>query len=93
MLTILLLVNSARIPLALKRAMARVLFHLKNWGMAEIFLAGVLVSFVKLMAYGDIGVAPALFPGACFACCNSGHFSVSTAATCGCGLALAIAAR
>lgn len=24
--------------------------------MAEIFLAGVLVSFVKLMAYGDIGI-------------------------------------
>jgi paraquat-inducible protein A len=28
----------------------------KTWGMAEIFLAGVLVSFVKLMAYGDIGI-------------------------------------
>ncbi|WP_168415696.1 membrane integrity-associated transporter subunit PqiA [Erwinia amylovora] len=66
MLTILLLVNSARIPLALKRAMARVLFHLQNWGMAEIFLAGVLVSFVKLMAYGDIGIGTSFIPWCLF---------------------------
>ncbi|UMX60815.1 paraquat-inducible protein A [Escherichia coli] len=36
------------------------LFQLKTWGMAEIFLAGVLVSFVKLMAYGSIGVGQQL---------------------------------
>lgn len=43
-------------PARLKAQLARILFQLKSWGMAEIFLAGVLVSFVKLMAYGDIGV-------------------------------------
>ena len=36
-------------PRALKAFLARILFHLKTWGMAEIFLAGVLVSFVKLI--------------------------------------------
>lgn len=30
--------------------------------MAEIFLAGVLVSFVKLMAYGDIGIGTSFMP-------------------------------
>lgn len=35
--------------------------------MAEIFLAGVLVSFVKLMAYGDIGVGSSFIPW-CFFC-------------------------
>ncbi|MED5672958.1 paraquat-inducible protein A, partial [Enterobacter hormaechei] len=30
--------------------------------MAEIFLAGVLVSFVKLIAYGDIGVGLSFLP-------------------------------
>lgn len=30
--------------------------HSKEWCMAEIFLAGVLVSFVKLISYGDIGI-------------------------------------
>lgn len=30
--------------------------------MAEIFLAGVLVSFVKLMAYGSIGVGSSFLP-------------------------------
>lgn len=30
--------------------------------MAEIFLAGVLVSFVKLMAYGDIGIGTSFVP-------------------------------
>ncbi|MCV9880342.1 membrane integrity-associated transporter subunit PqiA [Brenneria izbisi] len=49
-------------PLALKKAMGKALFHLKSWGMAEIFLAGVLVSFVKLIAYGDIGIGTSFIP-------------------------------
>ncbi|KNC08955.1 paraquat-inducible membrane protein A [Klebsiella sp. RIT-PI-d] len=64
--TILLLVNRADIPETLRRMLARVLFQLKNWGMAEIFLAGVLVSFVKLMAYGDIGVGSSFIPWCLF---------------------------
>ncbi|EMB4114643.1 TPA: membrane integrity-associated transporter subunit PqiA, partial [Serratia marcescens] len=34
----------------------------KTWCMVEIFLAGVLVSFVKLMAYGDIGIGSSFVP-------------------------------
>ncbi len=66
MLAILLLVNRITLPAALQRQLARVLFQLKTWGMAEIFLAGVLVSFVKLMAYGDIGVGSSFIPWCLF---------------------------
>ena len=66
MVVILLLVNPVRIPLPLKRVMARVLFQIKSWGMAEIFLAGVLVSFVKLMAYGDVGIGTSFIPWCLF---------------------------
>ena len=78
--TILLLVNRVRMPAGLKTFLARILFQLKTWGMAEIFLAGVLVSFVKLMAYGDIGIGLSFVPGVCFACCSYVLFSASTAA-------------
>lgn len=64
--SILLLVNQVRLSPFLARSMARVLFQLKTWGMSEIFLAGVLVSFVKLMAYGDIGVGLSFFPWCLF---------------------------
>lgn len=63
---ILLLVNRVRLPSVLKKSMARVLFQLKSWGMAEIFLAGVLVSFVKLMAYGSIGIGSSFIPWCLF---------------------------
>lgn len=66
LITILLLVNQANLPANLQRKMARTLFQLKSWGMAEIFLAGVLVSFVKLMAYGDIGVGSSFIPWCLF---------------------------
>lgn len=66
MVIILLLVNQVRMPLAVKKAMARVLFQLRSWGMAEIFLAGVLVSFVKLMAYGSIGIGSSFIPWCLF---------------------------
>ncbi|MCX8964733.1 membrane integrity-associated transporter subunit PqiA [Erwinia psidii] len=67
MVAILLLVNPVGLPLSIKRVMAKMLFCIKNWGMAEIFLAGVLVSFVKLMAYGDIGIGTSFIPW-CFFC-------------------------
>lgn len=63
--TILLLVNRASLPLSVK-TLARIFFLLKSWGMAEIFLAGVLVSFVKLMAYGDIGIGSSFIPRCLF---------------------------
>lgn len=66
MAIILLLVNPVRLPLPLKRIMARMLFQIKCWGMAEIFLAGVLVSFVKLMAYGEIGIGTSFIPWCLF---------------------------
>lgn len=52
----------------------------KSWGMAEIFLAGVLVSFVKLMAYGDIGVGSSFIPWCFFAFYSCVHFSALTVA-------------
>lgn len=66
LVVILLLVNRVRMSGPLKRKLAWILFHLKSWGMAEIFLAGVLVSFVKLMAYGDIGVGSSFLPWCLF---------------------------
>lgn len=66
LVTVILLVNQVPLPDRLKRRLARIFFMLKNWGMAEIFLAGVLVSFVKLMAYGDIGVGSSFIPWCLF---------------------------
>jgi len=66
LVTIILLVNQVPLPNGLKRALARIFFILKNWGMAEIFLAGVLVSFVKLLAYGDLGVGSSFIPWCLF---------------------------
>ncbi|MCS2153690.1 membrane integrity-associated transporter subunit PqiA [Scandinavium goeteborgense] len=66
LVTILVLVNRVPLPQKIQVFLARILFHLKSWGMAEIFLAGVLVSFVKLMAYGDIGVGTSFVPWCMF---------------------------
>jgi len=66
MLTIILLVNRLPMPVSLRLGLARILFQLRNWGMAEIFMAGVLVSFVKLMAYGDIGLETSFWPWCLF---------------------------
>lgn len=56
MLAIVLLCQKIQIPLGGKVWLAKILFQLKTWCMVEIFLAGVLVSFVKLLAYGDIDI-------------------------------------
>lgn len=66
LITIILLVNRVPLPSRVQIYLARVLYQLKTWGMAEIFLAGVLVSFVKLMAYGDIGVGSSFLPWCLF---------------------------
>ncbi len=62
MIAIILLCFEIPMPFRLRAFMAKALFALRAWGMAEIFLAGVLVSFVKLMAYGDIGVGISFLP-------------------------------
>jgi paraquat-inducible protein A len=66
LVTILLLVNRVPMSLRTKTFLARILFQLRTWGMAEIFLAGVLVSFVKLMAYGDVGIGSSFIPWCLF---------------------------
>ncbi|XXN64505.1 membrane integrity-associated transporter subunit PqiA [Enterobacter ludwigii] len=66
MVTIILLVNQVRMPHNVRLGLARILFQLRNWGMAEIFMAGVLVSFVKLMAYGEIGLGSSFWPWCLF---------------------------
>ncbi|ENG4186565.1 MAG: membrane integrity-associated transporter subunit PqiA [Providencia rettgeri] len=62
MITIILLGLQVHIPKGLKVVSTRILFQMKAWCMAEIFLAGVLVSFVKLIAYGDIGIGLSFLP-------------------------------
>ncbi|WP_237680830.1 membrane integrity-associated transporter subunit PqiA [[Erwinia] mediterraneensis] len=66
MVSILLLVNPVPLPHGVRLGLARVLFRLRNWGMAEIFMAGVLVSMVKLIAYGDIGLKTSFWPWCLF---------------------------
>ncbi|WP_118984482.1 membrane integrity-associated transporter subunit PqiA [Photorhabdus sp. CRCIA-P01] len=62
MVAIILLCQGVVISRKIKIWSARVLFQMKSWCMVEIFLAGVLVSFVKLMAYGDIGLGLSFLP-------------------------------
>lgn len=44
-----------------QRDLLNVYSKLHSWSMPEIFMAGVLVSFVKLTSYGDVGVGKAFF--------------------------------
>lgn len=62
MVAVILLNMRVPMPTQLKVMMAKVLFKCRSWCMVEIFLAGVLVSFVKLMAYGDVGVGSSFLP-------------------------------
>ncbi len=62
MVAIILLCQNVKMARRFKMALARILFKMKTWCMAEIFLAGVLVSFVKLMAYGEISVGLSFLP-------------------------------
>ncbi|MBD2811643.1 membrane integrity-associated transporter subunit PqiA [Xenorhabdus sp. Vera] len=62
MVAIILLCQNVKIARRLKIELARILFKMKSWCMAEIFLAGVLVSFVKLMAYGEISLGLSFLP-------------------------------
>lgn len=59
---ILLLSCGIALPKTIKTLLAKNIFLFKTWCMPEIFLVGVLVSFVKLMAYGDIGIGLSFYP-------------------------------
>ena len=77
MVAIILLCAKVRLPLGLKEWMARVLFQFKTWCMVEIFLAGVLVSFVKadgLRRYRYRQQLRALLPVS--ACCRCARLPV-----------------
>ncbi|AKJ43864.1 membrane integrity-associated transporter subunit PqiA [Pragia fontium] len=62
MVAIILLCLKVKLPYRLKVMMGRMIYQAKVWCMVEIFLVGVLVSFVKLMAYGDIGIGASFIP-------------------------------
>ncbi|OTA21691.1 paraquat-inducible protein A [Xenorhabdus beddingii] len=62
MVAIILLCQHVKMARRLKIELARILFKMKTWCMAEIFLAGVLVSFVKLMAYGEVNIGLSFLP-------------------------------
>jgi paraquat-inducible protein A len=62
MVSIIFLCQNIKMARRLKIELARILFQMKTWCMAEIFLAGILVSFVKLMAYGDIELGLSFLP-------------------------------
>ncbi|WP_170324305.1 membrane integrity-associated transporter subunit PqiA [Budvicia diplopodorum] len=62
MVAIILLCLNVPLPYRLKVIMGRVIYLAKAWCMVEIFLVGVLVSFVKLMAYGNIGIGLSFVP-------------------------------
>lgn len=62
MVAIILLCLKIPLPYRLKIIMGRFIYLAKVWCMVEIFLVGVLVSFVKLMAYGDIGIGLSFIP-------------------------------
>ncbi len=62
MFSVIILCLNLKLPGHLMRWLARLLFAMKPWCMAEIFLVGVLVSFVKLMSYGEIGIGISFIP-------------------------------
>ncbi len=65
LLAVLLLYQNA-VLLSFRIWLAKWLFQLKAWCMAEIFLAGVLVSLVKLQNYGDIETGASFIPWCLF---------------------------
>lgn len=62
MTAIVMLCLKVKLPYRLKVVMGRAIYLAKVWCMVEIFLVGVLVSFVKLMAYGDVGIGASFIP-------------------------------
>lgn len=61
MLSVLYLKISCAYPLPATVWFARVLYMLKPWSMVDIFLMGLLISFVKLVASADISLGPSFW--------------------------------
>lgn len=59
---VLLLCTRVPLPKRIKVICLVIVNKLQSWCMPEIFLAGVLVSFVKLDNYGDVGINLSFFP-------------------------------
>lgn len=55
---------------------ARVLFMLKPWSMVDIFLMGLLISFVKLVTSADISLGPSFWAFCCFCLLHLRTFQV-----------------
>ncbi|QIQ21863.1 PqiA/YebS family transporter subunit [Zophobihabitans entericus] len=66
LLILLVLSTDIKLPTRVKVFLLVWFNRLHIWCMAEIFLAGVLVSFVKLTSYGDIGVSLSFLPYCAF---------------------------
>ncbi len=66
MITIVLLVNQVKMPVSLKLGLARILFHMRNWGMAEIFMAGCWLVSSSSWPMAKLASKPASGPGVCF---------------------------
>lgn len=67
---------NAPLPKSVKMFLLKGFSSLKHWSMAEIFLAGTLVSFVKLISYGEIGLDESFLPFCLFAVFNIRAFSL-----------------
>lgn len=62
-ITILVCSNMARwLPTRVKKQLLRIQQTISLWCMAEIFLIGVFVSFVKLISYGDLFLDESFLP-------------------------------
>jgi paraquat-inducible protein A len=60
LVTLLLPLRLGRAPLFVKLQI-RLLVFLKPWAMSEIFILGIIVAFVKLQDFADVGIGLSLF--------------------------------
>ncbi|MDX3773816.1 PqiA/YebS family transporter subunit [Chromatiaceae bacterium AAb-1] len=61
MFAVLYLKLASYYPLPARMWLARVLFMLKPWSMVDIFLMGLVISFVKLVADAEISLGPSFW--------------------------------
>lgn len=76
MLSLVIVCSGIPIPRRFKVILLAITTKLQYWCMAEIFLAGVLVSFVKLTRYGDIDIDISFLPYCFFILLQIKAFSV-----------------
>lgn len=76
LLSLIIVCSGIPIPKRFKIILLATMTKLQYWCMAEIFLAGVLVSFVKLISYGDIDIDISFLPYCFFILLQIKAFSV-----------------